>query len=231
MSHTSRSSSSLRPLCQVWLLLPEGSQILQMPGPERQFVVQEDASDIGVGASLSQRTASDQKLHPCAFYSRCLTPAERNYEIGNRELLAVKLPLEEWRHWLEGTKLSFLVWTDHKNLEYLESAKSVNSRQARWALFLTRFNFALSYRPGSHDVKPDALSWQFWEKEEDMAGPDTILPPSRLVVTLTCRGPRPAQPRPRPSACPPDRLFVPPDLRSEVLQWAHSTQLTCHPGI
>ena len=64
------------------------------------------------------------------FFSRRLSPAERNYEIGNQELLAVKLALEEWRHWLEGTKQPFLVWTDHKNLEYIRTAKRLNSRQA-----------------------------------------------------------------------------------------------------
>lgn len=97
--------------------------ILLIPDPDRQFVVEVDASDVGVGAVLSQRSAVDEKLHPCAFFSRRLSPAERNYDIGNRELLAVKLALEEWRHWLEGTKIPFLVWTDHKNLEYIRSAK------------------------------------------------------------------------------------------------------------
>ncbi len=72
--------------------------ILQVPDPDRQFVVEVDASEVGVGAVLSQRSASDQKLHPCAFFSRRLTPTERNYDTGNRELLAVKLALEEWRH-------------------------------------------------------------------------------------------------------------------------------------
>jgi hypothetical protein len=48
-----------------------------------------------------------------------LTPPERNYDVGNRELLTVKLALEEWRHWLEGAELPFIVWTDHKNLSYI----------------------------------------------------------------------------------------------------------------
>ncbi|KAI3364204.1 hypothetical protein L3Q82_010812 [Scortum barcoo] len=113
-----------------------------------------------------------------------LSPAERNYDIGNRELLAVKLALEEWRHWLEGSKQPFLVWTDHKNLEYIRSAKRLNSRQARWSLFLTRFNFTLSYRPGSRNVKPDALSRQF-QRDEDVAPcPDTIISSSHLVAPL-----------------------------------------------
>lgn len=85
--------------------------ILRVPDPDSQFVVEVDASDVGLGAVLSQRVTDDQKLHPCAFFSRRLSPAERNYDIGNRELLAVKMALEEWRHWLEGTKVPFLVWT------------------------------------------------------------------------------------------------------------------------
>ena len=93
--------------------------------------------------------------------SRSLSPAERNYDIGDRELLAVKLALEEWRHWLEGAEHPFMVWTDHKNVEYVQTMKRRNSRQARWALFFTRFNFILTYRPGSKNIKPDALSRVF----------------------------------------------------------------------
>jgi len=96
---------------KTWFTSPS---ILQVPDLNCQFIVEVDASDVGVGALLSQRAAVDQKLHPCAFFS-----AKRNYDIGNWELLAVKLALEEWRHCLEGTKQPVLVWTDHKNLEYI----------------------------------------------------------------------------------------------------------------
>lgn len=56
--------------------------VLVQPDSSRQFIVEVDASDTGVGAVLSQRSASDQKLHPCAFFSRRLSPAEHNYDIG-----------------------------------------------------------------------------------------------------------------------------------------------------
>ena len=73
--------------------------ILVFPDPGRQLIVEVDASDTGVGAILSQRSVKDQKIHLCAFFSRKLSPAESgNYDIGNRELLAVKLALEEWRY-------------------------------------------------------------------------------------------------------------------------------------
>ena len=83
--------------------------ILRHPDPGQPFVVEVDASDIGVGAILSQRSVEDERLHPCAFFSRRLTSSERNYAVGDRELLAVKLALEEWRHWLEGAEHPFQV--------------------------------------------------------------------------------------------------------------------------
>ena len=78
--------------------------ILIQPDPSLQFVVEADASDTRVGAVLSQRSPSDHKLNPCAFFSGRLSPPERNYDVGNHMLLAVKLALEEWRHWLEGAE-------------------------------------------------------------------------------------------------------------------------------
>ncbi len=111
--------------------------ILVHPDPERPFIVEVDASTTGVGAILSQQQGNPSRLHPCAAFSRKLSLAERNYDIGNRELLAIKLALEEWRHWLEGAKHPFTVLTDHKNLQYLREAKRLNPRHARWALFFT----------------------------------------------------------------------------------------------
>ena len=73
-----------------------------MPDPSKQFVLEVDASETGIGAVLSQRESADSHLHPCAFFSRKLSPAEKNYDVGNRELLAVHDSLKEWRHWLEG---------------------------------------------------------------------------------------------------------------------------------
>ncbi|KAI2668694.1 Transposon Tf2-6 polyprotein [Labeo rohita] len=208
--------------------------ILVTPDPSRQFVVEVDASEVGVGAVLSQRSPSDDKMHPCAFFSHRLSSAESNYDIGNRELLAVKLALEEWRHWLEGSGVPFMVWTDHKNLEYIRTAKRLNSRQARWALFFGRFDFTLSYRPGSKNVKPDSLS-RIFDRSDRPSTPESIFSETLIVSTLSweveskvktaLHGVTP------PAGCPPNRLFVPEGLRSEVIQWGHCSSVACHPGV
>jgi len=208
--------------------------VLIHPDTTRQFVVEVDASSSGVGAVLSQRSSTDQKLHPCAFFSRRLTPAEQNYDVGNRELLAVKLALEEWRHWLEGTEQPFIVWTDHKNLAYIQTAKRLNSRQARWALFFGRFSFTITYRPGSRNVKPDALS-RLYAPEETPSKPDTILPPSCVVAAVTWQikslVKEAQRTQPGPGNGPVNRLFVPDSVRSQVLQWAHNSRFACHPCV
>ncbi|KAK3559696.1 hypothetical protein QTP86_017675, partial [Hemibagrus guttatus] len=206
--------------------------ILILPNPEIPFIVEVDASDVGVGAVLSQRGA-DNKLHPCAFLSHHLTSTERNYHVGDRELLAVKLALEEWRHWLEGAKHPFQVLTDHKNLEYIQQAKRLNPRQARWSLFFNRFQFILSYRPGSKNLKPDALFRVYVNTpQEDAITP--IIPSSKIVAPIRWElegTVKQAQARePDPGGGPTNCLFVPKTVRSQIRQWGHCSRLTCHSG-
>jgi len=83
---------------------------------------------------------------------------ERNYEIHDKEMLAIIRALEEWRHFLEGATHPVEIWTDHKNLEYFMTAKKLNCRQARWSLHLARFDFLLHHRPGRTMGKLDVLS-------------------------------------------------------------------------
>jgi hypothetical protein len=65
--------------------------------------------------------------------------------------------LEEWRHFLEGAKEKVEIWTDHKNLEYFMTAKKLNCRQARWSLYLLRFDFVMHHHPGTSMGKCNAL--------------------------------------------------------------------------
>jgi len=83
---------------------------------------------------------------------------KQNYEIHDKEMLAIIRALEEWRHFLEGATHPVEIWTDHKNLKYFMTAKKLNRCQARWSLYLVRFNFLLHHRPGRTMGKPDALS-------------------------------------------------------------------------
>lgn len=173
-------------------------------------------------------------MHPCAFLSRKLTPAEKNYDVGNKELLAVKAALEEWKHWLEGAEHPFLVWTDHKHLEYIKTAKRLSSRQARWTLFFSRFRFTLSFGPGSKNGKPDALS-RLYDTVPLAKQPETILPLNRVVGAVSWQIESDVEQAnavsPAPRGCPCNRLFVPVSLRSKVIHWAHTSLLTCHPGV
>lgn len=156
--------------------------ILITPDTSRQFIVEVDASRVGVGVVLSQRSLLDDCVHPCAFFSHRLLPAERNYTVGNRELLAIRLALGEWCHWLEGAVQPFVVWTYHRNLPYIHSANGLNERQAHWALFFGRFDFTISYRPSPKNTKPDALSCQFDSSQDSPTM--TILPEGRMVEAV-----------------------------------------------
>lgn len=146
-------------------------------------MVEVDASDSGLGATLSQCHDAGNKLHPCTFFLHRLSPAESNYDVGNRELLAVVLALQEWRHWLEGDTQPFIVWTDHKNLAYLRTTRRLNSWQARWALFLGRFRLNITYRPGSRNTKPDAFSRHFSLEEREFSK-ETILVPEYVLCEV-----------------------------------------------
>ena len=97
--------------------------------------------------------------------------------------MAVIKALKVWRHWLEGAKHPFLIWTDHRNLEYILAAWRLNPRQARWAMFFTCVVFTLSYRPGSQNTKADTLS-RMYDTEERPMDPTPILPASCLVAPV-----------------------------------------------
>ncbi|KAL0168611.1 hypothetical protein M9458_036833, partial [Cirrhinus mrigala] len=205
--------------------------LLTHPDPDLPFVVEVDASTTVVGAVLSQHHGTPARLHPCAYFSRKLSPAEVNYDIGNRELLAIKLALEEWRHWLEGATHPFQVFTDHKNLQYLRDAKRLCPRQARWALFFTRFNFTISYRPGSRNVRADALS-RLSEPEDMSETPSNIIPTHLIVSPIEWTSPPAvATPEPRtPPGCPPGRQFIPQTQQVDLIHSTHVSLGTGHPG-
>jgi len=138
--------------------------MLATPELDKEFRVEADASNFATREVLSVKCDNDL-WRLVAFISKALNETERNYKIHDKEMLGVIRCLEAWWHFLEGARVKFEIWTDHKNLEYFMSSQNLNRRQARWALYLSRFDFVLRHIPGSRMGKVDGLSRRSdWEK-------------------------------------------------------------------
>ena len=131
--------------------------MLATPDLDKKMRMEVDALDYTMGGVLLME-GEDGKWRLVAFLSKSLNKMERNYEIYDKEMLAIIRRLESWRHLLEGAKFKFKIWTDHKNLEYFMKAQKLNRRQVKWTLYLSRFNFTLRHVPGTRMEKADGLS-------------------------------------------------------------------------
>ena len=105
------------------------SPVLMMPDQTQPFQIECDASKYASGAVLTQQDNNGDR-HPVAFLSKTFTETERNYEIYDRELLAIIRALEEWRHYIQGSGHTTIIYSDHQNLTYFRSAQKLNRRQA-----------------------------------------------------------------------------------------------------
>ena len=130
--------------------------VLSTPELSKPFTVYVDASGIATGGVLLQED-QHKKLHPLAFISKKLQPAELNYTVGQLEMLAIVYALQAWRCFLEGAE--FTIWTDHSNLTSFISSPTLNGRQSRWASFVQQFlpGTTSRYKKGA-DNMADALS-------------------------------------------------------------------------
>ena len=99
--------------------------ILAIPDIDREMRVEADALDYAMGGVLSLR-CENGKWRPVAFISKSLNTTEQNYKIHDKEMLAVIRYLKAWRHYLEGAKLEFKIWMDHKNLQYFMTSQKLN---------------------------------------------------------------------------------------------------------
>ena len=131
--------------------------ILRHFDPAKACVIEADASDYALGGVCSQYD-DEGRLHPVAFYSRKLLPAEMNYQIYDKELLAIVCAFKHWRHYLEFSASTTVVLTDHRNLEYFTTTRNLSRRQVRWSEVLSDYNFVIKYRPGSQNAAADSLS-------------------------------------------------------------------------
>jgi len=130
--------------------------VLSLPRREEKFRVEMDASERAIGGVLSQE--QDGKWKPIAFLSRTMQPAEKNYKIYDRELLAIVKAPTKWRQYLLDTLETFEIWTDHENLKYFWEPHKLNGRQARWYFKLQDYNFILQHILGKTNTKADILS-------------------------------------------------------------------------
>ena len=104
--------------------------MLAVPDLDKKIRMEVNVLDYTMGGILSMEYENG-KWRPVAYLSKSLNKMKRNYEIYNKEMLAVIWELENWRYLLEGTKFRFEVWTDHKNLEYFIKMQKLNWRQAQ----------------------------------------------------------------------------------------------------
>ncbi|XP_044717041.1 Pol [Hirsutella rhossiliensis] len=140
------------------------SPVLKQWDPSLPTFLETDCSGYALGGVLSQE-GPDGRRHACAFFSKRLSPAEYNYPIHDKEMLAIMRCLDNWNAELRSCG-PFTILTDHRNLEYFMTRQKLTERQSRWAAELSQFDFKLEYRPGSEAVVPDALSRREQDKPQ-----------------------------------------------------------------
>jgi len=128
--------------------------ILAYPRPDKQFILDTDASNDGIGAVLSQNT--DGNEHVIAYFSKNLGKPDRNYCVTRKELLAIVKAVEHFHHYLYGKR--FVLRTDHASLKWLLSFREPEGQVARWIQRLQEYDFEIRHRKGGSHGNADALS-------------------------------------------------------------------------
>ena len=118
---------------------------MRNPEPNLTFLVQTDASDVGIGVVLSQGDPLGND-YPIAYFSKKLLDRERKYAVVEKECLTIKLGVQAFSVYLIGKP--FIIQTDHRALQWLQKFKEGNSRLMRWSLTLQPYQFTLEHRKG-----------------------------------------------------------------------------------
>ncbi|QRW22967.1 Retrotransposable element Tf2 protein [Rhizoctonia solani] len=146
--------------------LVTNSPVLICSNPKLPYYLETDASEVAMGAILSQRSSN-----------------EANYNPHNKELLAIIKALEEWYIFLEATHSPIQVFMDNRNLEYWMNARNYNQRHTQWQIFLSDFNFEIHYQLGKQSGKPDALSKRL--DYRDLEQEPEVIPPLEIFALYT----------------------------------------------
>uniref|UniRef100_H3H6I7 Reverse transcriptase domain-containing protein n=1 Tax=Phytophthora ramorum TaxID=164328 RepID=H3H6I7_PHYRM len=130
--------------------------ILMLPDDAKPFHVVCDASDFAIGCALMQFD-NEGRERVVSYQSRQMKPAERNYPVHDKELLAMRYALIKFRVYLLGEQ-TFAVYTDHASLRTAMKSPHLSQRMARWLSFFAEYNFVVHYKPGKNNILADALS-------------------------------------------------------------------------
>src|SRR5258707_7556556 len=153
--------------------------VLTFPSQSSHFCLECDASNFVTRAVLSQVQA-DGMHQPIAFMSKGFSDAEHNYQIHNKEMLAIMHALDKWCHFLEGMTEKFEILMDHQNLTYFQDTQKLNHQQVCWSLFLSHFDFSLCHQPGQLMGRPDASSQRSNHPYGKDDNPNVTLLPSNV---------------------------------------------------
>ena len=160
--------------------------ILAYPNPNREYLLETNASKLGLGAMLSQKQ-SDRKYHPVAFGSRALHGAEVNYHSTKLEFLAMKWSIKHFQTCLLGH--GFKVHTDNNPLMYFFTLPNMDAMKQRWINELAKYDFALEYQKGKNNTVANALSrikeeWLTDEEADKFLEFFPVIPGDKMVIKI-----------------------------------------------
>ena len=220
--------------------------------PNRPTWIETDASDLAIGACLTQE--HNGKKHPVAYHSRKLSAPEQNYDVHDKELLAIVDALKHWRVYAESSS-ELTILSDHKNLVQFTTTKVLNKRQVRWAEMLGQYKFRIVYTPGKDNGRADALSRRpdLTQQEEkkvsspilELATDGSIQP--KQIASITKIHPEPILEQLTDIWKTDDyakthtddmgiarfnnKVYVPPSMIDKIIEQHHDNPENGHPGI
>ncbi|SLM35926.1 gag-pol polyprotein [Lasallia pustulata] len=198
------------------------ADVLAIYDPEKEAILETDASDYAIGACLAQN-GEDGKRRVVAYYSRKMTGPETNYDIHDKELLAVVEALRQWRVYLEGAKYPVQIYSDHKNLLYWTSTKELNRRQVRWSEVLASYDFRIQHVRGNDNKCADALSRRTDYEKGSKPTPAAILQDKNGTMTF--------RKQQTDTLALMEDLTLTDNQKRQVIQERHDNKLAGHPGI